>query len=171
MSVESYEPPQEARATLESAVGALRALSVALRDDDQLDVTDFEDLARGLHAIQEVKRTVAQLEERVMNLVVEQMPSKVVHIDGLPPLERKTGTVRKAWDHEYVGKMLAAAAQDERIDRMTGEVLMTEGEAVKRLILDAAGISYWRTTVLKGKGIDPSECCEESKGKTQAVFG
>lgn len=69
---------------------------------------------------------------------------------------RKQG--RKEWDHDALHRVLLARGRDARkIDSETGEVLESEGEAVARVLMECAGIGYWRVTNLKRYGVDADE--------------
>jgi hypothetical protein len=79
--------------------------------------------------------------------------------------ERKGGMVRKHWDHkllaakvtEYTYTDLNTGAIDETVQSATSEAV--------GLILRAAAISYWRTTVLRSMGINYDDAVETERGR------
>ena len=72
----------------------------------------------------------------------------------------------KKWDNESVLNHLMARARDaRRIDKDTGEVLESEGQAVRRVIEQCAGIGYWRVTALREYGLEPDEFYETTSSK------
>jgi hypothetical protein len=76
--------------------------------------------------------------------------------DGGWRVKRKAG--RKVWDHDAIHRVLLARGRDaRRMDRDTGEVLESEGEAVARVLMECAGIGYWRVTNLARYGVDADE--------------
>lgn len=48
----------------------------------------------------------------VEQALVDVMPDKRLDLDGLPPLERRQGTTRKAWDHDRLVPLVVRLALD-----------------------------------------------------------
>lgn len=110
----------------------------------------------------EVTRLAAVLRERkveIENRIGDLMEAKRVEVHGVGPVERMKRKTRKAWDHESLQRTLyRKALNDRQADEETGEVL-SEAEAVFRLLTETANPS-WRTTALKYHGLDPDEYSE-----------
>ena len=100
-------------------------------------------------------------ERDVVERVYELLPSKKVVIPPFGVIEKSLSQNRK-WDNEQMFSTLLARARDHRLmDKETGELLESEGQAVRRVIEECAYISYWRITPLIEKyGIDPDEFYE-----------
>lgn len=127
--------------------------------------SDFETLARALVACRGFRQLAADIERLLESRVAAAMERPFVTIEGLGTLERKKSKDRKAWDHKRVAAKLLEVAKAERIDGLTGEVLASEGEAAMLTFLACAGVAYWKTTELRGRGIDPDDYCESSPGR------
>ena len=127
---------------------------------------------------QQLITTLAELEdcrERIkeMRLWERDVIDRIHELD--PPYEAIYAGVGKAtinkskgkrWDHEAMWNVLVARARDARlIDKETGEVLESEGQAVRRVLEQCAYVSYWRLEPLKEYGIDPDEYYETTSVK------
>lgn len=66
---------------------------------------------------------------------------------------------RKHWDHDG----LATHVLDSHLSAMEGE--LPDPWEVKRWLMDAVGVSYWRTGVLKSLGIPVDEFCDTETGR------
>lgn len=130
---------------------------------------DLEALGRTLIAARGLAGAVSDYARRIEGAMADQMQSKLVVIENVGAFERRKAKDRKAWDHKAIARELVRVANDERIDKLTGEVRMSEGDAVAHTIISCAGISYWKITDLKGRGIDPDEFCESTPGRVSVV--
>lgn len=84
-----------------SALHGARLLQIALDDLDPeagnaIDTGDVEELAHLHVALTKVRQQLATICTLVEQALVDVMPDKRIELDGLPPLERRQGTDRKA---------------------------------------------------------------------------
>ena len=87
-------------------------------------------------------------------------------------VEIRSGSKSTAWDHDALFARAVALASDERpIDLETGECLEPEGVTVARVIADMAGISYWRKTRLRERGLDPDDFTTTTVGPKKITIG
>lgn len=130
----------------------------------------IEVAARLLVAVQELRRLFAVTEDELHAFLCDVLPSGGTTVDGVGYVAKKKGTTRTAWDHDELLRRVVAAARDERlVNETTGEYEAAE-EAVARVIAECAGISYWKVTALRPRGIDVDEFCEKSYGPPKAVI-
>ena len=131
---------------------------------DGMEGDQYENLLRRLAELEDIRLKIKELRDYERDLIGEIhdiMPMKKVALPTFGVVE-KTWSSNKRWDHESMWNVLMARARDARmIDKETGEVLESEGQAVRRVIEECAYVSYWRTTPLIEKyGIDPDEYTE-----------
>jgi hypothetical protein len=98
-----------------------------------------------LCALDDIAQEAKMLATDAERVVLETGEKRLETPYGL--VERMPGVVRKAWQHDRVAYKVADKADDP-----------------VKAILDAAGISYWRTTVLRQFGLDPDEFCDVERG-------
>lgn len=129
---------------------------------------DVAELARTILAARALVGAVRDLEHTVEQLLVATMPSRQMVADGLV-LERKSGSLRKRWDHPAVASKLAARAC---IDEETGEVLgdSSFAQRVTDEILAVGHVDYWRAGELRSRGIDPDRYAETERGQPTVVI-
>lgn len=125
----------------------------------------IEVLGRTLIAVRGLAAAASDYARRIEGAMADQMQSKLVVIENVGAFERRKAKDRKAWDHKGIARELVRVANEERIDKLTGEIRMSEGDAVAHTIISCAGIAYWKITDLKGRGIDPDVFCEVSPGR------
>lgn len=143
-----------------SALHGARLLQAALNDlnpeaGNAIDTGDVEELAHLHVALTKVRQQLATICTLVEQALVDVMPDKRLDLDGLPPLERRQGTDRKAWDYEAVVSALA---------REAGGDLMALLEAIKECAPMTPSMQ-WRVGALRKHGIDPDEFCTTSPGR------
>lgn len=128
---------------------------------DDLGVAPQAFILAGLRA----QRTrLAECESIVEAKVAHGMEGKRLDVPGVGFLERRGGAIRKAWDHRK-----AAFAVTERLSVDSDgvevpEVAHTVSLAIDAL-LDAAGISYWRSGKLSDLGLNADDYCESERGR------
>lgn len=151
---------------LSLAEGVLEASGLLL--ESELPPT-FDELAKELVRIRAARSSLAQYEERITNALEELKPKKNTFVEGVGTLERMSGKTRrysKDQHHDLAMECLKAArVSARRVDSITGEVLMEEGEALLHTLLDCAAISYWRKGSLAGLGIDIDDFAESTPGR------
>jgi hypothetical protein len=124
-----------------------------------------EALAIVIAAIRECRDALNLVSDPVERDLIELYGAGRFVVEGLGEVQVRNATNRSHWDHEALTRKLVALAADERrVDEETGEY-ERESDAVARVLTECAGISYWRVTALRPRGIDPSEyCTEEHRG-------
>lgn len=124
-------------------------------------------LARVIVAMKGVIAAARDAMDLVEQHTIRAMPDRQAVVDGFV-LERKSGTVRKAWDHPLLA---SAIGQRATVDHETGEVLMKPEDAQRVVdeLVATAGLAYWKVGALRERGIDPSQYCEETKGRPSLI--
>ncbi len=118
-----------------------------------------EMLAVVLAAIRETRADLASFYSLVERELMEVAGSKRFVVEGLGEVAIKKSVKRSEWDHDALAQVVVAYALDERIlDEDTGEY-ESAFQAVARVLLECAGINYWRVIALRARGIDPDEYC------------
>jgi len=146
------------RPVLEAATALWQALG---------EFQDPEDTAEALRSLRAVVAGLRMIDDDLADRLADVVSYGDTSF-GDRRVTKRRGSIRKAWDHDAIIPRLVAQALDERrIDRETGEVLETEASAVVRVLKEGAGISYWRTGVLKKRGLDPDEYCSTEAGRTR----
>ena len=143
-----------------SALHGARLLQIALNDLNPeaahaCDTGDVEELAHLHVALTKTRQQLATICTLVEQALVDVMPDKRLDLDGLPPLERRQGTDRKAWDYEAVVSALA---------REAGGDLMALLESIKECAPMTPSMQ-WRVGALRKHGLDPDEFCTASPGR------
>jgi hypothetical protein len=147
---------------LAAALDALNEDLPAVLDDIAADQPRLCEL---LYALREQRIRLAELEATVEAKAARAMgPADHIEWDGYYA-ERKGGAVRKHWDN---GLLAARVVRYGATDFATGEIdpdAETVGKAVAADILDAAAVSYWRTTVLRSLGIEFDDAVVTERGR------
>jgi len=137
---------------------------------------DWQSLLVLAAALDDAKERIGFACAEVALALYETMPGKIGAVEGVASAEKKSATVRKKWAHESLAARLAALIADERrFDFETGEIDETPlppAELAARIaaeLVACAGISYWRTTALRGRGLDPADYCEEERGRGTVI--
>lgn len=133
-----------------------------------IDGADVEELAHLHVALVKAKQRLATICTIVEQVLVDVMPDKRLELPGLPVLERRRGTDRKAWQSvDLLDELFRRAV----VDTTTGEVLDDEALIRQRLhevLVDCVpftGSLGWRVTALRDLGIEPDEWCQTSPGR------
>ena len=137
------------------------------------DAETYSIIEEQLAQLTSVRKQIADLrliEKEYVNNLHELMPQKKMLFSDFGLIEKKNSASRK-WDNEEMFNVLMARARDARlIDKETGEVLESEGQAVRRVIQECAGVQYWKVTPLIEKyGVDPDEYAETKWRKSIAI--
>jgi hypothetical protein len=153
-------------------VAVLRQVLAAADDRaaELYDAGDIDRLAHGLHALRPILRDLNDLVRRVEDHVADLMPDKVVELDGLPPMERRRGTDRKAWDSDDLLRDVVRTVSD--LDTTTGELRVDPDRllTVLRQVVPFTGSLSWRVVALRDLGLDPDEYCTTSPGRVSVQF-
>ena len=128
----------------------------------------YTQLLRELAQLEDIRIQLKELRyletETISNIYQLKPPYKAMY--GGIGMVTVAQSKSKKWDNESVFNVLVARARDaRRINKETGEVLESEGQAVRRVIEECAGIGYWRVTALKEYGVDPDEYYETTSTK------
>lgn len=131
---------------------------------------DLESLCVALSELRALKKTVGLLDDELSTLIAPLIHGPYKEVDGIGVVEVKKRSDRKAWDHDRLTDLVVARAIDERVlDEETGEY-EREATAVAKALRDCAGISYWKVTGLRKRGIDPDEFCETTPGRVAVIL-
>lgn len=177
------EAPRDAVFDFADVVDVFRAVEWASREGfpactAQLEEAgEWEGLLRLGAALDEAKERIGFAAAEVALALYRIMPGKIASVEGVGSAEKKSGTTRKAWEHQRIAARLAARVADERrVDLETGEIDETPlppAELAMKVadeIVSCAGVSYWRTTALRGRGLDPADYCEEERGRPSVII-
>lgn len=144
---------------------------IALIEAEHRQVTESDSLERlvALCAdLQALRRSLDVYETDLTDRIAERIDYEA-EVDGRVVQVRR-GKDRTAWDHDSLWSLALARSRDERVlDEETG-VYEDAGEAALRVIRELVGVSYWKKTGLKARGIDIDEFCESKPGKVRVVF-
>lgn len=116
---------------------------------------------------------LAQVEASIEAEAVRRMRAK--HLDrfelpGIGLFERHSGNSRKEWDHAGVA---GRVVQTLLVDPNTGEPAPDEYKDFAYLLRDRlleAARPEWRVTALRTLGIDPSDFCTTTPGRSSIQF-
>lgn len=162
---------QKAAALAYRARQVIEAAQALLAETDGLDQATPEEIATILYAVRRtIGDTVKQVEAGLTLALtqtwhVSQAPRIV---DGLPPIMVRRSTRSVKWP---TPDRTAAAVVDAHMRRDHPDGVVPEPGEVSRWLLDAAGIGYWRTTDLRGLGIDPDDHRVIERGHLVIDFG
>jgi hypothetical protein len=118
--------------------------------------------------LQQLKRSIDTYEADLTDRIAEQVEYEAEVAGRVVQVKR--GKDRTAWDHDSLFRLALARSRDERlVDEETG-VYEDPGEAALRVIRELVGVSYWKKTGLKARGIEIDEFCETKPGKVRVVF-
>ena len=137
-----------------------------------LPKTEFVDLVAQLMELTDQKRAITDQIIEVEDLLVSTLRHAnlwMVEIPGLPPIKRRGGKRRTAWQHEDIFAELRMLVRDPKwrlgsLGRESGEIESPE-EAVARHIQRCAHVDYWRVEDLRKRGLHPDEYCSVSYGR------
>lgn len=132
-----------------------------------LEASTLGGLARLVTALVGVMAAARDVKELVEQHTIRAMPDRQAVADGYV-LERRSGTVRKSWDHPLLASVISRLAT---VDHDSGEILMKAEDAqrVTDEIMACAGLAYWKVGELRQRGIDPGQYCEESRGRPSLI--
>lgn len=139
----------------------IEQLSRVVSDDIEAD-TDPENAVTLLHRTRALRQRLAQVEAFVEAHAIPLLDYGKQEVAGLL-VEVRGGAKRSEWRHDDVAWALTCdlAAVDGVIDDADAALVAK----VRDRILNAAGISYWRTTQLRAAGVDPSQFCKTERGR------
>lgn len=119
-----------------------------------------------LATVRTERQRLAEIEALLEAECARRMPSQRVELPGMVA-ERKGGKDRKAWRHADLASAVVTGYltdDDGLIADDDSETAQTARD-VERLLLDCAGIAYWKTTALRALGIDPDVYCDSTPGR------
>lgn len=120
---------------------------------------DWEGLITQLVEMRAFKREFDTLLRDVELAAAEAMPKRFVDTPQFSA-ERRNSTDRRNWQHHDLARMLVKHREDD----------IAHPQDVVDVLLQAAGVSYWRVTELRKAGLDPDEWCETSTRPTVQVM-
>lgn len=155
------------------ATKAMRGAVSALAEEVGKEIASEEpgDLAEILAAQREIERIRADLKVVLDDLsehAAGLMVARKQFVDGIGEIEREGGLNRSGWDHDRLFTLALARGRDapDRYDVESGEMLISEGEAVLREIRAMAGTpGYWKVGELRSRGLQVDEFCVETPGR------
>jgi hypothetical protein len=128
-----------------------------------LGAYSVEELARMVLQGRELVRVLRDITGRCEQALVATMPQKKMTVEGIGVLEKTTETSRKEWDHPLLFGRVAKVSEQLRVDPESGEIKLSEAEALLKAITMACR-PEWRVTALKELGIDANDFCEVTYG-------
>lgn len=150
-------------------MSGIAEMSEILRDGERLP-EGREGLGRELLLVRRAIAALRLYDERLSNAFIADVgKDRSPVVDGLPPIEIKSGANRSEWDRRGLLHELRHVARRQNVDMSTGEKQMSDDEALMHVI-DAAARLEWRVTVLRGYGIDADAYCTKTPGRKSVVF-
>lgn len=160
---------------LRDAVEAAAQASVACQRDT-LTVEAGHDLARLVAVLADATELAGYAQEvrsSAQAAVLQLLPDYgAVTVEGVGTVTRRSGTQRKAWDHDRIRSLILARTLD-RLTNDDGEIRHGPGtvaEAVADAFAEAAGVGYWRVTALRELGVNPDAVCTKESGPDRVEF-
>ena len=154
---------------IKSILDACEELEASIYEDSKTQRLSNEEALQDvgdMHlAKAEVTRLFASMQDEVVDLV--GFTAAPISIEGAT-IEVKSGSSRKAWDHQSLAEDVAQRIYESSIDIDTGEVKKNPKEMMSDMLKYGA-VSYWRVGALKDLNIDPDEYCEVSPPKTNLI--
>lgn len=156
-----------------SALHGARLLQITLNDlnpeaANACDTGDVEELAHLHVALTKTRQQLATICSTVEAALADVMTDKRLDLDGLPPLERRQGATRKAWDHDRLVPLVVRLALDPD---GTGEFPTDPVDVMDRVVGMLTKVYPFtpstnpRVGELRALDIDPDEWCETSPGR------
>lgn len=140
---------------------AIQVVRLALAEVDKhllhIAEVEFEDAAAMLIQIRKAIETARVIDAGLVRHMAG-LRFGFQEVEGVGAFKISRTADRKGWDSQA----LTAAVVDANLEQAQGEI--PDPFTVARWIEQAAGISYWRTTVLKTLGIDAGEFCTVTRG-------
>ena len=137
---------------------------------EPLDRYSVETLAHTLNDAKSVLDAARNYVAAVEQALVKKLPARgVVEVAGLGTLERKSGAKRTKWDTARVAPLVARIAVEAREPDANGEIPDPVDTAVSA-VLNAAGIGYWKVSVLRELGLAPEGFCSTDWGVPRVVL-
>ena len=90
-----------------------------------------------------------------------------ISVDG-GEVEIRSGSARKAWDHDRLSSVVAKRISDSSVDITTGEIVMNTEQMIQE-ILKYAAVSYWRVGALKDLDLVADNYCDVSEPKQNLI--
>ncbi len=151
-------PASDAATALDDAIQVVR-LALAEVDKHLLHISEveFEDAAAMLIQTRKALETTRVIDAGLVRHMAG-LRFGFHEVEGVGAFKISRTADRKGWDSQA----LTAAVVDANLEQAQGEI--PDPFTVARWIEAAAGISYWRTTVLKTLGIDAGEFCTVTRG-------
>jgi len=145
-----------------SAARAVVGLRLAIADldaqrADLYEQGDTDSLLVGLAALKTLIRDLRTLEQTTEDNAAELMGTqqrRTITIPLVGTFERKRKTSRKAWQHAELARAVVEQAMAE--DRVQHPLDVLD------VLMESAGIGYWRVEPLRAHGFTVDEWCEES---------
>lgn len=125
---------------------------------------DVDTLADTLDECRQAIHALAAFQSELVTAIASQaeVGTVIETARGRWRVKRRKGKV--TWDHDALHRVLLARGRDARTcDEATGEY-ESEGEAVARVLMDCAGVGYWRVTSLARYGVDAAEYRSTDRG-------
>jgi hypothetical protein len=162
---------QKAAALAYRAQAAIEAVQALLAETSGIEEAGTEEIATVGYAVRHtLTQAVKQVDSALTTTLTERWSvSQAPYIvDGLPPITVRRTAKSIHWPHH---DRTAAAVIDAHLRRDHTDGDLPLPWDVQRWILDAAGISYWRTTDLRSLGIDPDEHRIITRGHPTVDYG
>lgn len=167
--------PRAALTLLRDALEAAAAASMGCTRNNLLDATgnQLDDLVRVLADASALADRALEVRASAQAAVLALLPGYSSHsVDGVGTVTRRSGTVRKTWDHDRVRSLLVTKALDN-LTNEDGEVRhnpATIAKAVEDALAECGHVDYWRAGKLSEFGIDADSFCTSEKGAARVEF-
>ncbi len=148
-------------------VDVLHAEVIALGQADE--PPDLGDVVKALIHIRAVMEQFRDARDLLAEIGASLMPQRILVIEGVGAIEKTGGWNRSQWEHDRLASHVVRFAQQDREDYARdhdGEVPESEGAAVARLLLDSIGVSYWKVTGFRERGIEADDYCTKVKARS-----
>lgn len=162
---------QKAAALAFRAQEAIAAVQALLAETSGIDQADTEEIATVGYAVRHtLTQAVKQVDSALTTTLTERWTVSQAPriVDGLPPIMVRRTAKSIRWPNP---DQTAAAVIDAHLRRDHPDGDLPPPWDVQRWLLDAAGIGYWRTTDLRGLGIDPDEHRVITRGHLTVDYG
>lgn len=130
-----------------------------------LEETTWEESAELLARLRDVTSTLKDVDAGLVRYIAAAWRTERIRgfreVPGVGVFEVHRSANRRAWQ----SRSLAKEVVDARMRLAEGVV--PDPQEVAGWILDAAGVGYWKVTVLKPLGIDPDDYCHTEYGSSK----
>lgn len=149
----------------------LEGYALHLQEDMPADLElALQPLAYFLANVRDLKRDLASVERTCEQLLVANLPERLLPVEGVGVLEVTPPSTRRTWDRgdALVGDLLRELAVTDDGEVAPERVVLLR-KVQERLVaaINVTGSAGWRTTALKALGLKPDDYCEVVHGDSK----